>query len=105
MLGNAFQPAVLGQTTCSVVGTSTFFPVPGNGDCFIVYNSSTTVICFIESTGGSNGVTAATVAGSMAIAPGLTSPVLARHPGDTGISAIGSAAGPTNLYVSVGVET
>ena len=104
MLGNAFQPATLGQVTISVAATSSFTAVPGNGDCLQIYNSGTTVLVFIESCGGSNGVTAATVAGSYCVPPGANV-VIARHPGDTGISAIGSAAGPTNLYVSAGVQT
>src|SRR5208282_5945443 len=105
MLGNAFQPATLGQTTISVGATSSFTTVPGNGDVLMLFNAGASgLLIFIESCGGSNGITAATVAGSFCIPPLAAYPVMiARHPGDTGISAIASAAGPTNLYVSVGV--
>jgi hypothetical protein len=107
MLGNAFQPGVNSTTVCAVTASSTFFPIPGNGDVFLLFNSGASgLLIFIESCGGSSGQPAATVTTSLCIPPLATYPIpIARRPDSTGITAIASAAGPTNLYVSVGVQT
>src|SRR5271154_3155783 len=109
-LGNPFIPGILAQTTCSVTASSTFFPIPATtggtgpfasgGECIEVSNVGPATI-FIESCGGPNGTVAATVANSYAILSGQCK-IIGMHNGDTGISAIGSAAGPTTLFVTRG---
>jgi len=109
-LGNPFIPGILAQTTCSVTNTSQFFSIPpttggtgqnaSGGECIELSNVGPAVV-FIESCGGSNGIVAATVANSYPILSGQCK-IIGMHPGDTGISAIGSAAGPTVFYVTRG---
>jgi len=109
-LGNAFQPGQLAQTTCSVTASSQFFTIPAGtttggmanagGENIELSNVGPAVV-FIETCGGSNGIVAATVANSYPILSGQCK-VIAMRPGDTGISAIGSAAGPTVFYVTRG---
>ena len=109
-LGNAFQPGILAQTTLSVTASSGFTLIPPTtggtgqwaqgGECLEITNVGPAVV-FLEFCGGGNPIVTATVANSYAVLAGQCK-IVSMHPGDNGVSAIGSAAGPTVVYVTRG---
>lgn len=106
----AFQPGILAQTTLSVTNSSAFTVIPPTtggtgqwaqgGEAVEITNAGTNTV-FMEFCGGQNGIVAATVANSYAVAAGQCK-VVSMHPGDTGVSAIASVAGPTVVFVTRG---
>jgi hypothetical protein len=108
MMVDAFLPSNLASVTISVgaAATSTLLPVgtvPGlnpwrSGGEFLEVNNAGAVDVFIETSDGS---VVATVAASYPVRAGQCK-IIRRAQGDRFISAIGAAAGPTNLIVTVG---
>jgi hypothetical protein len=111
MMVDAFMPAIAGSVTISVgavsstttipSGTrSTTFPAKAGGEMLELNNTSASVDVFVEVCNAAQ-IVAATVAASYPVRAGQCK-IIKRAPGDDRITAIGAAAGPTNLIVSVG---
>ena len=111
MLVDAFKPSYQGTVTCSVTAASQTFKLDDQGECLLVQNTSAAVTIFCET--GTSSVVAA-VASGFPVLPGATRVIrrksaadsnqMSANPGlpDNYIAIIGSAAGPTNVYVSSG---
>lgn len=115
MIIDAFLPTNLGSVTIPVgaAASSTLIPrgaIPttdlrkGGGEYLYLQNTAAPggAVIFVEFSQA--GSTVATVANSFPIQAGQGI-IVRRGMGDDTISAIASAAGPTNLIVSVGVGT
>ena len=112
MMVDSFLPTNLGSVTIAVGAAASSTVIPAgtksqtdakrSGGEYLTLNNTGAVggpIIFVETSQG--GATVATVAGSYPIQGGQMV-IIRRSPGDEVISAIASAAGPTNLIVSVG---
>jgi len=113
MIVDSFLAANLGSSTLAVTAAAQTLAIPrGNvpqtdllksgGMDLLITNTAAAggVIIYVEVYSSANPVVA-TVAGSMPVLPG-TQRIVRRGSGDDTISAIGSAAGPTNLVITVG---
>ena len=102
--------APIGQTTAlSVAGTShsavTIGPIPGDSMLYASFlnTGSTTVFVTIaaSSAPASTVITDGNAANEIVLPPGMTQPIVYRVPPNTfSVTAIGSAAGPSLVYIT-----
>lgn len=113
MLIDVFKPAHLQTIAISVTGSSQLVLIPGSGTTIEVCNPSSSVTVFVETCPAAGTIipdpSTAIVpivgtAGSYPILPGQSKKIT-RHiaNNETYLSVIGSAAGPTVIYVTPGL--